>query len=253
MRARDARLTEDITSIAIHLSSIHHQRLIRDHIFQAASLARSAKMADEVSIDKAQFHNRLSSLIQQWKADKRSGNHVFGDVGSVAIVMGKSDGQEAFHKANGFQYWLLGYEFPATLILITLEAAYIITTKKKATYLESLKDGKTPVEIFVRGKESEENAKQFERINDIIKSAGKKVGTLPKDTSSGPFVAEWKASLSEISKEVEESDITTALSGAMAIKDENELKNTRNASSASAYIMKDYFVETMSDILSTLR
>ncbi|CAK3779217.1 FACT complex subunit spt16 [Lecanosticta acicola] len=206
-------------------------------------------MAEEVSIDKTAFHNRLSSLISAWKGDKRSGNNVFGDASSIVVVMGKSDETQGFHKANGLQFWLLGYEFPATLFLITLEAMYIITTKKKATYLEVLKDGKTPVEIIVRGKDTEENAKQFERINDIIKNAGKKVGTLAKENSAGPFVAEWKSSFGEISKEVEEFDISTALSTVMAVKDENELRAIRNASSASAYVMRDYFVETMSDIL----
>lgn len=31
----------------------------------------------------------------------------------------------------GFQFWLLGYEFPATLLLLTTEAMYVVTTAKK--------------------------------------------------------------------------------------------------------------------------
>lgn len=207
------------------------------------------KMADEVKIDKATFHSRLSAFIAQWKADKRGGNNVFGDVGSISILMGKSDETAAFHKANAMQFWLLGYEFPATLFIITQEAMYIITTKKKATYLEVLKDGKTPVEILVRGKDAEENAKQFERCLDTIKSAGKKVGTIAKDPSSGPFAQEWKTAFADISKDVEEFDISQALSAAMAVKDENELRSISNASRASAAVMQDYFIEYMSEIL----
>ncbi|WPH01625.1 Hypothetical protein R9X50_00447400 [Acrodontium crateriforme] len=205
-------------------------------------------MADEVQIDKTTFHNRLAALTSQWKADKRSGNHVFGDVGSIVVAMGKSDETQAFHKANATQFWLLGYEFPATLFLITLDSMYIVTTKKKALYLETLKDGKTPVEIIVRGKDAEENAKQFEKLKDVIKTAGKKVGVIAKDQSTGPFITEWKAAFSEISKDVEEVDIGPALSASMAVKDENELRSIRNASVASAYTT-DYFVDTMSDIL----
>jgi len=52
----------------------------------------------------------------------------------------------------------------------------------------------------------------------------KKVGILPKDTSNGPFIDEWKKSFGEISKDVEEVDIAPALSAAaLAVKDENEL------------------------------
>jgi nucleosome binding factor SPN SPT16 subunit len=206
-------------------------------------------MADEVNIDKATFHNRLFGLITQWKADKRSGNHLFGDAGSLAIVMGKTDEAAGFHKANALQFWLLGYEFPATLFVITLEGMYIITTKKKAAYLEKLKDGKTPVEIFVRGKDAAENQKQFERCLEIIKGAGKKVGVITKELSGGPFVQEWKAAFGEISKEIEEVEISTALSAVMSVKDENELRSVRNASHATSHVMTNYFVDQMSDIL----
>lgn len=206
-------------------------------------------MADEVSIDKTSFHNRLSSLIAQWKADKRSGNSVFGDAGSIVIVMGKTDESAGFHKANALQFWLLGYEFPATLFVITLEGMYIITTKKKAAYLEPLKDGKTPVEILVRGKDAAENQKQFERCLEIIKGAGKKVGVITKELSGGPFVQEWKTAFGEISKDVEEVDISPALSSVMSVKDENELRSVRNASHATSHVMTNYFVDQMSDIL----
>ncbi|KAI7236663.1 FACT complex subunit [Hortaea werneckii] len=206
-------------------------------------------MAEQVSIDKNSFHNRLSALITQWKADKRSGNNSFGDVGSIAVVMGKSDETQGFHKANAMQFWLLGYEFPATLFLITPESMTIVTTKKKAAYLEPLKGGKIPLEVVVRGKDAEENAKQFERCLDTIKNAGKRVGVITKEQSSGPFVNEWKNAFSEISKEVEEVDISPALSSVMAVKDENELRAIRNASVASSHTMSDYFVDYMSDVL----
>lgn len=29
------------------------------------------------------------------------------------------------------QFWLLGYEFPATLMLFTLDCLYVVTTAKK--------------------------------------------------------------------------------------------------------------------------
>lgn len=88
-------------------------------------------MADEVAIDKQLFHNRLSAFITQWKADKRSGNHLFGDADSITIVMGKSDESQNFNKTSAVQFWLLGYEFPSTIFVITPESIYIVTTKKK--------------------------------------------------------------------------------------------------------------------------
>ena len=41
-----------------------------------------------------------------------------------------------------------------------------------AKHLEPLKGGKVPLEILVRGKDPEQNAKQFEKCLDLIKGAG---------------------------------------------------------------------------------
>ncbi|MCJ1467781.1 FACT complex subunit spt16 [Pseudocyphellaria aurata] len=207
-------------------------------------------MAEEVKIDKQVFHDRLSHFISAWKADKRANDALFGGVGSIVILMGKNDGTITFQKNNAIHFWLLGYEFPATLLLFTTEMLYIVTTVKKAKHLEPLKGGKVPIEILVRGKDADQNAKHFKRCLDAIKDAGKKVGTIAKDTSNGPFIEEWKKAFSEVSKDVEETDITTALSAAaLAVKDENELRSMRNASRACTGLMAEFFVEEMSEIL----
>lgn len=58
------------------------------------------------------------------------------------------------------------------------------------------------------------------------------MGTIAKDTSVGPFIDEWKKAFDEISKDVEEVEITPALSaGALAVKDENELVSLISISS----------------------
>jgi hypothetical protein len=58
-------------------------------------------MSDEIVIDKASFHARLSSFITQWKSDKRS-DALFSGVGSIVICVGKaSDG--AYPKSAAFQ------------------------------------------------------------------------------------------------------------------------------------------------------
>lgn len=90
--------------------------------------------------------------------------------------------------------------------------------------MEPLKGGKVPLHILVRGKDAEFNNKLFLQINDAIKTAGKKIGVLTRDNSNGPFIDEWKKAYSEISGDVEEVDIASALSAAaLAVKDQNEL------------------------------
>ncbi|KAL8869048.1 MAG: hypothetical protein Q9174_004562 [Haloplaca sp. 1 TL-2023] len=208
-------------------------------------------MADEVKIDGQAFHDRLSTLVSAWKADKRNNDALFGGVGSIVVLMGKNENTAQYQKSNAIHYWLLGYEFPATLMVFTTEAMWIVTTPKKAKHLEPLKGGKIPVEILsAPPKDTAQKSKFFEKCLDLIKKSGKKVGVLAKDTISGPFVDDWRTAFSEVSKDLEEVDITPAISiAAMAVKDETELRNLRDSARASTGIMAEFFVEEMSEVL----
>ncbi|KAL2020929.1 hypothetical protein VTK56DRAFT_7816 [Thermocarpiscus australiensis] len=206
-------------------------------------------MAD-IKIDSKVFQERISHFVNAWKADKRSGDALFGGVSSILILMGKVDEEPEYHKSNAMHFWLLGYEFPTTLMLFTLDTLYILTTQKKAKYLDQIKGGRFPVEVLVRGKDNAENEKLFLRITDAIKAAGKKVGVLTKDTSKGPFVDEWKKVFADNCKDIEEVDVAQALSaGAFSVKDEAELRAMRTASKACVALLTPYFLDEMSDVL----
>ncbi|KAL5362965.1 FACT complex subunit spt16 [Aspergillus floccosus] len=207
-------------------------------------------MSEEIVIDKNAFFNRLSSFYSAWKADKRSSHGLFGGVGSIVILMGKTDEANSFQKNNAMHFWLLGYEFPATLMVFTTETMYVVTTAKKAKHLEPLKGGKIPVEILVTTKDQDEKTKIFEKCLETIKSSGNKVGVLPKDTTTGPFAEDWKRAFANISKDIEEVDIAPALSSAaFSVKDTDELVSIRNASRACSGLMSEYFVDEMSRLL----
>lgn len=58
-------------------------------------------MAEKIAIDKNTFFNHLSNFYASWKADKRSGNALFGGADSIVILMGKTKTDEsAFQKNN---------------------------------------------------------------------------------------------------------------------------------------------------------
>ncbi|KAH8897846.1 hypothetical protein GQ53DRAFT_837615 [Thozetella sp. PMI_491] len=104
---------------------------------------------------------RISNFYNAWKADKPAGDAQFNGTSYIIINMGKVDEEPQFHKNNAMHFWLLGYEFPTTLMLFTLETIYIINTAKKAKYLDQINGGRVPVEVLVRGKFAAENEKQF--------------------------------------------------------------------------------------------
>ncbi|KJZ78273.1 FACT complex subunit SPT16 [Hirsutella minnesotensis 3608] len=204
----------------------------------------------EIKIDSKLFQERVSHLVTAWKNDLRSKDGLFGGATSIVIMMGKVEEVSELHKSNAMHFWLLGYEFPTTLMLFTLDTIYILTTAKKAKHLEQLKGGRFPIEVLVRGKDAAENEKLFATIADKIKAAGEKVGTLTKEVSKGPFVDEWKKLFADQCKGVEEVDIASALSThAFSVKDESELRAMRTASKACVALMTPYFLDEMSNIL----
>lgn len=57
-------------------------------------------MAEKIAIDKNIFFNHLSNFYASWKADKRSGNALFGGTESIVILMGKTKTDESSFQKN---------------------------------------------------------------------------------------------------------------------------------------------------------
>lgn len=57
-------------------------------------------MADSIKIDGKLFQERVSHLINAWKADKRSGDTLFGGASSILVMMGKVEEVQNFSKNN---------------------------------------------------------------------------------------------------------------------------------------------------------
>ncbi|KAI5296122.1 FACT complex subunit spt16 [Ascosphaera acerosa] len=212
-------------------------------------------MAEAIKIDRTTFFDRLQSLYSAWKAEKRSSapQGLFDGASSIVILMGKTEESNYFQKNNAMHFWLLGYEFPATLFVFTLDAMYIVTTAKKAKHLECLENGPIAVNLLITSKDPEQKAKSFDQCLSVIRAAGNKVGVLPKDTSAGPFAEEWRKLLNDC-KDVEQVDIAPALSlHAFSIKSQDELISMRNAAFACTGIMTEYFIDEMSETIDQER
>lgn len=68
-----------------------------DHVCHQHTIV--ASMAD-IKIDKSLFQERLGHFISAWKADKRSGDALFGGASSIVILTGKSEEGAQFQKNN---------------------------------------------------------------------------------------------------------------------------------------------------------
>jgi hypothetical protein len=61
----------------------------------------------EINIDKNLFQERLSHFYSAWKADKRSGDALFGGASSILVLMGKSEESVQFQKNNALHVCII--------------------------------------------------------------------------------------------------------------------------------------------------
>jgi nucleosome binding factor SPN SPT16 subunit len=139
-------------------------------------------------------------------------------LGDLLFVTGLADEQLTYQKSTAIQTWLLGYEFPETIILSTAEKLYFLTSMKKSLILDQLKDQKTvKLEIFKRSKDPAANKLVLSKLVDKI---GPKIGVVLKDVASGKSVSEWEAAFGDRSEKV---DVSSEIAVLLSQKDESEM------------------------------
>ncbi|GAA5820245.1 hypothetical protein JCM10212_000770 [Sporobolomyces blumeae] len=206
----------------------------------------------EVVISSSTFHRRAARLFEQWQ--KNDGDAApLGEIDYLLIVAGNSDEENPYRKGSAVQTYLLGYEFPSTLMLLGKGKVNFVVSASKAKLLQPITnapsnaDGKVEVEILTRSKDDAENKKLFERIIEIIGN-GNKVGTLPKDKMVGKFVQEWQRVVEGAGADFKEVDVSLGVSTLLAVKDSEELRNERNAAMMTNKLMS-HFSDAMSNYI----
>ncbi|ORY88571.1 global transcriptional regulator, cell division control protein [Leucosporidium creatinivorum] len=203
-------------------------------------------------ISSSTFHRRASQLFNNW-AKKEEDATPLGDVDHLLVVAGNSDEENPYRKGSALQTYLLGYEFPSTLMLLGQKKIYFVVSNTKAKLLQPIltppsgaaDDAKVEVEILTRTKDEAENKALFERIIEVI-GDGNKVGTLPKDKMAGKFVTEWATALAGSGKDIKEVDVGVGVSALLAVKDAEEQQNASHASRMTQKLMSHF-----SDVMST--
>ncbi|KAJ1959536.1 FACT complex subunit spt16, partial [Dipsacomyces acuminosporus] len=181
--------------------------------------------------------------------DEGFGAGADADVDSILVLQGRSDEENPYTKTIATQMWLLGYEFPNTLMLFTKSKVYVIASQKKAKILSPLEStpGGVPIEIFIHTKDAAKNQEIFDKTIAAIKDCGPNVGVLGKEQTNGKLVEEWASALAPSKSSLTEINIGPAISKALALKEDVELKYEKTAASICSSLMRDYFIDEMAN------
>ena len=164
------------------------------------------------------------------------------------------DEEMVYSKSNTLQSWLLGYELPDTILVMTEANIFFLASKKKIEFLRPLESNldssKTvpDVRLLVRDKEDKDK-KNISKLIESIKSSkkGKSIGSFTKDKYPGDLMSAWKEAVK--SEGFESLDMSAAFGYIMAPKEEVEMNLIKKAAGLSSDIFSKYLKEQIMDII----
>ncbi|KAJ8699613.1 FACT complex subunit spt16 [Pleurotus ostreatus] len=206
----------------------------------------------QVELNKASFNARLKRIYDCWNSANENEDYAgLANVDALLIVAGDPAGEdEPMRKGTCLQQWLLGYEFPSTLILFLKDKVCILCSASKARILAQIQaqGSVVPVEILAQAKPKEPPSDALPKFVDLYTSQ-KRVGSLLKETHTGKLVGEWDKRLAEATEKPELVEIFQAISTFMSQKDEEELKATEVAGVLTSTLLKHHVALKLEMIL----
>ncbi|KAJ3572801.1 hypothetical protein NP233_g2845 [Leucocoprinus birnbaumii] len=189
--------------------------------------------------------------VEGSNASKNDDYASISDADGLLIVAGDPAAEdEAMRKGTCLQQWLLGYEFPSTLILFQKDQISILCSASKAKILAQVEQsqGLAPIKIFVQAKGKEPANDSLPQFFDRY-CKSQRVGTFLKEKHTGKLISEWEKLIQEASEKPELVDMSPAISTAMAVKDEEELKAAQTAGSLTSTLLKHHVAPKLESIL----
>lgn len=147
---------------------------------------------------------------------------------AIVVMLGTQSDDVTYAKTAALHFWLLGYEFPSTMMLINRQGVTIVSSANKAKYVEGLDGaGGIKVQVLKRGKDEAQNKQIWQDVIAKIDGSakGKTIGHFAKDQAVGKVADEWKAVYDEAKaqKGYQEVDVGPAMSVAWSSKDDEEI------------------------------
>ncbi|OWZ71873.1 FACT complex subunit SPT16 [Cryptococcus neoformans] len=202
----------------------------------------------DIRLDSATFFKRAAKIFDSW--EKPTGDtQALEDIDAIAIILGDPNDEVAsYTKTTALQLWLLGYEFPSTLMVFEKSPRKItfVCGSSKAKLIRQLQPS-NGIEIDVKVRSKDATAAK-ETMEEVVASLNGKFGSLPKDRPIGKLVDEWNSAV-ETKGGLEVVDVAIPISAVLAEKDGEELKTIITSAKLTSTVMINYFKSKMESII----
>ncbi|KAK0591966.1 hypothetical protein LWI29_010894 [Acer saccharum] len=212
-------------------------------IFRVEELA-----ADTVS-------TRLKTFYSHWKETK---SDLWGSADVLAIATPPASEDLRYLKSSALNIWLLGYEFPETIMVFTKKQIHFLCSQKKASLLGVVKKSAmdavgADVVLHVKAKTDDGTGLMdgiFSAVRSLSKADGNDnpiVGYISRETPEGKLLETWDDRLKNTGFQL--SDVTNGLSDLFAVKDQDEIMNVKKAGYLTYSVMNKIVVPKLENVI----
>ncbi|XP_027108018.2 FACT complex subunit SPT16-like [Coffea arabica] len=207
------------------------------------------------AINLENFSKRLKMLYSHWT---EYNNDLWGASEVLAIATPPPSEDLRYLKSSALNVWLVGYEFPDTIMVFMKKQIHFLCSQKKASLLEVVKRSAkdvmgVEVVIHVKAKNDDGTAlmdKIFRAVHAQSRLDGGDtpvVGHIAREAPEGNLLETWDQKLKSANFQL--CDITNGFSDLFAIKDEAEITNVKKAAYLTSSVMKHFVVPRLEKVI----
>uniref|UniRef100_A0A0D9W3H9 FACT complex subunit n=1 Tax=Leersia perrieri TaxID=77586 RepID=A0A0D9W3H9_9ORYZ len=202
------------------------------------------------------FSNRLKVFYDHWKEHN---SVLWGSSDAIAIATPPPSEDLRYLKSSALDVWLLGYEFPETIIVFMQKQIHFLCSQKKANLIGTLKKAANDavgadIVLHVKAKNDDGVGLMEDIVRAVCtqsKSDDPIIGHIAKEAPEGKLLEAWADKLS--SSSVQLTDITNGFSELFAVKDASEITCVKKAAYLTYSVMKNFVVPKVEKVIDEER
>uniref|UniRef100_A0A7N0U8U9 FACT complex subunit n=1 Tax=Kalanchoe fedtschenkoi TaxID=63787 RepID=A0A7N0U8U9_KALFE len=208
--------------------------------------------AGAYTINLENFSKRLKSFYANWNQHKAD---LWGNSDALVVATPPASEDLRYLKSSALNIWLLGYEFPDTIMVFTRRQVHLLCSQKKASLIEVVKkpakeSAGVDVVMHVKAR-GDDGTSQMDTMFRAVIAQSKDdipiVGHIAREAPEGKFLETWDEKLK--SSNFHLCDVTTGFSDLFAVKDGIEQTNVKKAAYLTSSVMRHFVVPKLEQVI----
>ncbi|KAK6161820.1 hypothetical protein DH2020_005201 [Rehmannia glutinosa] len=221
----------------------------------ATNAKASGSATNSYTINLENFSKRLKMMYSHWSEFK---NELWGGSEVLAVATPPPSEDLRYLKSSALNIWLIGYEFPDTIMVFMKKEIHFLCSQKKVSLLEVVKkSAKDAAGLEVIMHVKARNGDGTALMDEIFKAVRREsrldghdspiFGHIARETPEGNLLEMWDEKLKNANFQL--TDVTNGFSDLFAVKDASEITNMKKAAYLTSSVMKFFVVPKLEKII----